>query len=208
MCQNPILVDLKGKDLTIPTSLHHVVCFVDPRQPLPAALQNTACQAITDGVHGEGVYGAVRDEETRALYAALPEKERWSLSLKQQKPWLVKALLDHFDMPQCLIFCRTNLDCLNLAAFFSAVSRTASTSGASAVPAQGKGGSMVVERYSSRVLGSTLSQEERRQSLQLFKSQEVRLLICTDVAARGIDIDGLPFVINVTLPDGKIFSLC
>lgn len=67
---------------------------------------------------------------------------------------------------------------------------------------------MVVERYSSRVLGSTLSQEERRQSLQLFKSQEVRLLICTDVAARGIDIDGLPFVINVTLPDGKIFSLC
>ena len=28
-------------------------------------------------------------------------------------------------------------------------------------------------------------------------------MICTDVAARGIDINGLPYVINVTLPDEK-----
>ena len=30
---------------------------------------------------------------------------------------------------------------------------------------------------------------------------DVRFLICTDAAARGIDIKGLPFVVNVTLPD-------
>lgn len=37
--------------------------------------------------------------------------------------------------------------------------------------------------------------------LQAFKQGEVRFLICTDVAARGIDISGLPYVINLTLPD-------
>lgn len=33
---------------------------------------------------------------------------------------------------------------------------------------------------------------------QGFKDGDVRFLICTDVAARGIDISGLPFVINMT----------
>lgn len=36
---------------------------------------------------------------------------------------------------------------------------------------------------------------------QAFKDGDVRLLICTDVAARGIDISGLPFMVNMTLPD-------
>jgi ATP-dependent RNA helicase DDX1 len=37
--------------------------------------------------------------------------------------------------------------------------------------------------------------------LQAFKDGDVRFLICTDVAARGIDISGLPYVINMALPD-------
>jgi ATP-dependent RNA helicase DDX1 len=37
--------------------------------------------------------------------------------------------------------------------------------------------------------------------LAAFRNGEVRFLICTDVAARGIDITGLPFLVNVTLPD-------
>ncbi len=36
---------------------------------------------------------------------------------------------------------------------------------------------------------------------QAFSEGDVRFLICTDVAARGIDIKGLPYVVNMTLPD-------
>jgi ATP-dependent RNA helicase DDX1 len=45
--------------------------------------------------------------------------------------------------------------------------------------------------------------QERKDNLRKFKEMEVKFLICTDVAARGLDISGLPFVINVTLPDEK-----
>jgi ATP-dependent RNA helicase DDX1 len=43
--------------------------------------------------------------------------------------------------------------------------------------------------------------QDRRKNLEAFKDGDVRFLICTDVAARGIDIRGLPFVVNMTLPD-------
>jgi hypothetical protein len=37
--------------------------------------------------------------------------------------------------------------------------------------------------------------------VQAFKDGDVRFLICIDVAARDIDIRGLPYIINMTLPD-------
>ena len=40
-----------------------------------------------------------------------------------------------------------------------------------------------------------------RHITQAFKDGVIRFLICTDLAARGIDVEGLPFVINMTLPD-------
>ena len=43
--------------------------------------------------------------------------------------------------------------------------------------------------------------QERRDNLETFKDGDVRFLVCTDVAARGIDLKELPFVINLTLPD-------
>ncbi|MBL8520487.1 MAG: DEAD/DEAH box helicase [Betaproteobacteria bacterium] len=45
------------------------------------------------------------------------------------------------------------------------------------------------------------SQSERTQALEDFKAGKIRLLVATEVAARGIDIDQLPFVINYELPN-------
>ncbi len=45
------------------------------------------------------------------------------------------------------------------------------------------------------------SQTARQRVLDAFKAKEVGVLVATDIAARGIDIDQLPFVINFDLPN-------
>ncbi len=44
------------------------------------------------------------------------------------------------------------------------------------------------------------SQPERERALAAFKAGEVRVLVATDVAARGLDIESLPLVVNYELP--------
>ncbi len=45
------------------------------------------------------------------------------------------------------------------------------------------------------------SQNNRQRVLEGFKNQEITVLVATDIAARGIDIDLLPYVINFDLPN-------
>jgi ATP-dependent RNA helicase RhlE len=45
------------------------------------------------------------------------------------------------------------------------------------------------------------SQNARQRALDAFKSKEVSVLVATDIAARGIDIDQLPYVINFDMPN-------
>ena len=45
------------------------------------------------------------------------------------------------------------------------------------------------------------SQTARQESLRKFKAGEVRVLVATDIAARGLDIEDLAFVFNYNLPE-------
>src|SRR5690606_14100060 len=45
------------------------------------------------------------------------------------------------------------------------------------------------------------SQNARQRVLESFKNQQLTVLVATDIAARGIDIDQLPFVVNFDLPN-------
>ncbi|MEC7275876.1 MAG: DEAD/DEAH box helicase [Bdellovibrionota bacterium] len=49
-------------------------------------------------------------------------------------------------------------------------------------------------------LHGELSQSQREYAMERFKAKKVQLLICTDIAARGIDVQDLKFVINFSLP--------
>lgn len=55
-------------------------------------------------------------------------------------------------------------------------------------------------KISVSALHGNKSQEERAQALESFKNGETRVLIATDVMARGIHIDQLPVVLNFELP--------
>ncbi len=45
------------------------------------------------------------------------------------------------------------------------------------------------------------SQNARQRVLEAFKNKEISVLVATDIAARGIDIESLPFVINFDIPN-------
>ncbi|MFN3312392.1 MAG: DEAD/DEAH box helicase [Hyphomonas sp.] len=45
------------------------------------------------------------------------------------------------------------------------------------------------------------SQNQREKALEAFKSGEMRVLVATDIAARGLDIDGVQLVVNFELPN-------
>jgi ATP-dependent RNA helicase RhlE len=55
-------------------------------------------------------------------------------------------------------------------------------------------------RVRTATLHSNRSQNQRLRALKEFKSGEVRVLVATDIAARGIDVDGISHVINYDFP--------
>lgn len=60
---------------------------------------------------------------------------------------------------------------------------------------------LVREGYEIEALHGDLTQQQRDKVMGRFRSKHLQLLIATDVAARGIDVDGITHVINYELPD-------
>jgi ATP-dependent RNA helicase DDX1 len=180
MCSFPTWVDLKGRD-SVPDTVKHLLVPIDPTRDA-ALWANMRPLPPNDQVHA-------RDGAAPSSHA--PESR--SLGIKCLKLLRLVELIDALKMSQCLIFCRTNLDCDNLEKFLIA------RGGGKAFAGRVEKGTE--NPYSCCVLAGMRSMEERRRNLQFFKDGDVRFLICTDVAARGLDIKNLPFVINLTLPD-------
>ncbi len=56
------------------------------------------------------------------------------------------------------------------------------------------------ENIRAQAIHSDKTQSERQKALHNFKNKNINVLIATDIAARGIDIESLPYVINYELP--------
>jgi len=60
---------------------------------------------------------------------------------------------------------------------------------------------LVQEGYEIEALHGDLTQQQRDKVMGRFRQKQLQLLIATDVAARGIDVDSISHVINFELPD-------
>ena len=76
-----------------------------------------------------------------------------------------------------IVFCRTREDCKQIADKF------------------------IEDGYNADALHGDLSQSQRDLVMHRFRTKHLQMLIATDVAARGIDVDNLTHVINMELPD-------
>ncbi|XP_062533486.1 ATP-dependent RNA helicase Ddx1 isoform X2 [Armigeres subalbatus] len=108
--------------------------------------------------------------------------ESLSEAVKRLKGEYTLNAIKEYNMDRAIIFCRTKLDCDNLERYL--------------MQACGM-------QYSFACLHRSRNSRERKVNLAKFKNSMVNFLICTDVATRGVDVSGLPFIINVTLPDEK-----
>jgi ATP-dependent RNA helicase RhlE len=95
---------------------------------------------------------------------------------KKRKPELFLHLLKQHGWTQVLAFCRTRKGVDELVGLLSA------------------------KRIDTDAIHGDKPQPARLRALERFKAGEVRVLVATDVAARGLDIDELPVVVNVDLP--------
>lgn len=62
---------------------------------------------------------------------------------------------------------------------------------------------LVALKHRAMEIHSNLSLSRRRAALDSFKSQRTRILVATDVAARGLDVNGIELVVNYNLPDAS-----
>ncbi len=95
---------------------------------------------------------------------------------KSQKIDLLKHLLQDNEMYSVLVFTRTKY-------------------GADRVARQ-----LGRSKISSGAIHSNRSQNQRARALQDFKDGKIRVLVATDIAARGIDVDGITHVVNFDFP--------
>ena len=89
----------------------------------------------------------------------------------------LKRIVDYTPAIYAIIFCRTRRDTQEIA------------------------DNLCQDGYNAEALHGDLSQQQRDIVMKKFRDRVVRILVATDVAARGLDVDDLTHVINFGLPE-------
>ena len=104
-------------------------------------------------------------------------KHRYYLVHARDKYLALKRIADFYPNIYAIIFCRTRKETQEIADL------------------------LIQDGYNADSLHGELSQAQRDNVMQRFRNKNLQLLVATDVAARGLDVDNLTHVINYGLPD-------
>jgi ATP-dependent RNA helicase RhlE len=115
-------------------------------------------------------------EVARPNETASTVEQRFYAAQDDDKRRVIRKVLDDRGIKQAFIFVNSKLGCGRLAR------------------------SLEREGLRTAALHGDKSQDERLKALEAFKKGEVDLLVCTDVAARGLDIKDVPAVFNFDVP--------
>ena len=125
---------------------------------------------------GSYLQDPVTIEVARPNETASTVEQRFFAAADDDKRRVIKKVLNDRGLQQAFIFSNSKLGCARLA---RALER---------------------DGYKTGALHGDKSQDERLKTLEAFKKGEVHLLVCTDVAARGLDIKDVPAVFNFDVP--------
>jgi len=89
----------------------------------------------------------------------------------------LKRIADNYPACYAIVFCRTRMETREVAE------------------------KLMADGYNADALHGDLSQAQRDQVMQRFRNKNLQMLVATDVAARGLDVNELTHAINYSLPD-------
>lgn len=103
-------------------------------------------------------------------------EQRYYLVRQEDKLAALTRLFEVEEIERCIVFARTRAATAELA------------------------NELMVRGFPAEVLNGDLAQEAREQVMARFRNNQIKVMVATDVAARGLDIDGITHVINYDLP--------
>jgi len=125
---------------------------------------------------GSYLQNPITIEVARPNETASTVEQRFYAAHDDDKRRVIRKVLEDRGIKQAFIFVNSKLGCARLAR------------------------SLEREGLVTAALHGDKSQDERLKALEAFKQGEVDLLVCTDVAARGLDIKDVPAVFNFDVP--------
>ncbi|HEU5290890.1 MAG TPA: DEAD/DEAH box helicase [Cyclobacteriaceae bacterium] len=193
------LIDLLGKKAVNLTTIKYVVLDeademlnMGFKEDIDEILSTTPDSKIT------WLFSATMPKEVRAIaknYMTDPEEitvgdknagnanieHQYVITQERDKYSALKRILDYTPEIFGLIFCRTRIDTQRIAE------------------------NLMKDGYNADALHGDLNQAQRDRVMMKFRNRSVQILVATDVAARGIDVDNITHVIHMNMPDEMEF---